>query len=78
MPYVDVTVDVDIDIFEDQELIDELENRGWWVSPEKNWEPDESLSDEEKDWVCSFILDNFNRADGDEAVWEIYEKLRKR
>lgn len=78
MPYIDTTVHVDMDVFEDQELIDELENRGWWVSPEKGWEPDGSLEDQEKDYICSFILDNFQRADGDEVVWEIYEKLRKR
>ena len=38
MPYIDVTVDVDLNEFDDQELIDEIESRGWLVSEEKGKE----------------------------------------
>ena len=71
-----IEVDVDLNEFDDQELIEELEGRGWWVSPEKNWEPEEVLSDEEKDWICDTIvgLD----LESDPIAREIYDKLRKR
>lgn len=76
MPYVDVTVDVDIDIFEDQELIDELENRGWWVSPETGWEPLQ-ISEEHQQWICDTIL-QYNLDVNDLVGKDIYEELRKR
>jgi hypothetical protein len=35
MPFISVEVDVDLDEFNDEELIDELENRGFSI--EKDW-----------------------------------------
>lgn len=74
MAYVTVDVDVELDEFEDQELIDELEGRGWCVSEEKGLAPDELLTDEEKD----VILDLLARAKPGSIEYNIYEKLRKR
>ena len=69
MAYVEV--EVGLEEFLDQELIDELEERGWYVSED---EPDEQLTREEKD----VILDLFTRAKPGSMEYEIYEKLRKR
>lgn len=66
-----VTVDVGLEEFLDQELIDELEERGWYVSED---EPEEQLTREEKD----VILDLLARAKPGSMEYEIYEKLRKR
>lgn len=71
MAYITVDVDVELDEFEDQELIDELEGRGWFVSED---EPDEQLTREEKD----VILDLLARAKPGSIEYNIYEKLRKR
>lgn len=76
MPYVDVTVDVDFKDFDDQELIDELEDRGWWVSPEKYWEPFD-MSDIQKDWICQKIRSE-NLDETDMIAKEIYDELRKK
>ena len=77
MPYKEVWIDDDnIDDFEDQELIDELEKRGWWVSPEKHWEPFE-LTDDKKDWICEKILSE-NLDMTDMTAKEIYDELRKK
>jgi hypothetical protein len=76
MPYIDITAHVDLDEFDDQALIDELEDRGWWVSPGKQWEPLE-LTDEQKDWICNFIIEN--RFDlTDMTAKDIYDELRKK
>ena len=74
-----LTIDVDVNLreFDDEELIDELESRDWWVSPEKNWEPDEILSDTDKQWICELLVSQ-NLESTDLVAKEIYEKLRKR
>ena len=72
MAYIEV--DVELDVFDDQALIDELEERGWFVGPDKDWEPDEGLTDEEKD----VIVDLLARAKPGSIEYNIYEKLRKR
>lgn len=77
MPYKEVWIDEDdLDEYEDQKLIDELENRGWWVSPEKNWEPPEEFIKEEKDWLIEMITIS-NLDDKNLIAREIYEKLRR-
>ena len=69
MAYVEV--EVGLEEFLDQELIDELEERGWYVSED---EPEEQLTREEKD----VILDLLARAKPGSIEYNIYEKLRKR
>jgi hypothetical protein len=76
MPYIDVTVDVDLDDFDDQELIDELEKRGWWVSPNTKWEPLE-LTDQQIDWICEKIMSE-NLDATDMVAKDIYDELRKK
>ena len=72
MPYIEV--DVSLEDIDDQDLIDELEERGWYVGEEKDWEPDEPLTQEEKD----VIVDLLAGAKPGTIENEIYEKLRKR
>jgi hypothetical protein len=67
-------VDVDLNVFDDQELIDELEDRGWYVGEEKGWEPDEPLTDDE----INHILEMFSWRMPGTLGHSIYEKLRKR
>ena len=74
MPYMTVDVHVDLNDFDDQDLIDELENRGWFVGEEKGWEPDEQLTKDEKLLIAVLF---FNAEIGSEEYF-IYEKLRKR
>jgi len=77
MPYKEVWIDdADINDFDDQELIDELESRGWWVSPEKRWEPLE-LTNDQKDWICEKIQSE-NLDVTDMTAKEIYNELRKK
>lgn len=72
MAYIEV--DVDLDSFDDQDLIDELEERGWYVGPQKDWEPNEDLTEVE----ITAILDRFQMSLPGTIGYEIYEKLRKR
>jgi hypothetical protein len=75
--YVNVTVDVDVEMsdFDDQDLIDELESRKYFVSPTKGWAPPlEDLTYEE----ITAILDRFQMSLPGTIGYEIYEKLRKR
>lgn len=72
MPYIEI--DVELDDFDDQDLIDELESRGWFVGPDKDWEPDEGLTDEEKDVIVNLM--GIGKVGSIE--YDIYEKLRKR
>ena len=72
MAYVEV--DIDLDAFDDQDLIDELEERGWYVGPSKDWEPMEDLTHDE----ITAILDKFQMSLPGTTGYEIYEKLRKR
>ncbi len=67
-------VEFELDTVDDQELIAELENRGWCVGKEPGWEPDEELSQEE----ITFILNKFQMSLPGAIGYEIYEKLRKR
>lgn len=50
-----VQVDVDLDEFDDQELIDELEYRGWIVGEEKGREP-LVLRKEDLDFIRNVIV----------------------
>lgn len=75
MAYVNIDIDVDLDDFDDQELIDELEHRGWFVGPEKEWSPPlEELTTDE----ITAILDKFQMSLPGTIGYDIYEKLRKR
>ena len=74
MPYVNMDIQFDLGAIDDQELIDELEDRGWFVGEEKGWEPDESLTQNE----ILFIADLFSNAEIGSEEYFIYEKLRKR
>ena len=74
MPYMTVDVHVDLNEFDDQDLIDELENRGWFVGEEKGWEPVEQLTQNE----ILLIADLFSNAEIGSEEYFIYEKLRKR
>lgn len=74
MGYTTVDVYVDLKDFDDDELIDELEDRGWYVGEEKGWEPDESLTQNE----ILLIADLFSNAEIGSEEYFIYEKLRKR
>lgn len=71
MAYISVEIDVELDEFDDQELIDELESRGWYVSEE---EPEEQLTREEKDVITNMM--GIGKVGSIE--YNIYEKLRKR
>jgi hypothetical protein len=74
MPYMTVDVHVDLNEFDDQDLIDELENRGWFVGEEKGWEPDEQFTKDEKLLIAGL----FSNAEIGSEEYFIYEKLRKR
>ena len=74
MAYVTVDIDVDLSEFDDQELIDELKDRGWFVGPEKEWEPTEDLEHDE----ITAILEKFQMSLPGSIGYNIYEKLRKR
>jgi hypothetical protein len=76
MPYKTVTVDVEVyvdDVISDadsDDLIWELEKRGYYIS--KNEVEEELLTDEEKDYICSQTMN------GNSIIERsIYEKLRK-
>jgi hypothetical protein len=66
-----ISVEVELDEFDDQELIDELEERGYYVSEE---DPDEPLTSEEKDVIVNLM--GIGKVGTIE--YNIYEKLRKR
>jgi hypothetical protein len=74
MPWVNMDVQIDMGEFDDQELIDELEKRGWFVGEEKGWEPNEQLTEDE----ILLIADLFSNAEIGSDEYFIYEKLRKR
>jgi hypothetical protein len=73
MPYIDVTVEVDLKEFDDQELIDEIERRGWIVSEEKGKEFLDLTSDE-LDYIVDLVINCKPSTTG----YEIYQKLKKR
>ena len=73
MPYVTVDVDVDLDEFDNDDLIAKLKSRGYFVGP-KNWHPQEELTYEE----ITAILERFQMSLPGTIGYKIYEKLRKR
>ena len=76
MPYKTVTVDVDVyvdDVIADadsNDLIWELEKRGYYIS--KNEIVEDLLTDEEKDYICSQTMNGNTPVER-----SIYEKLKK-
>jgi hypothetical protein len=66
-----IQVEVSLEEFDDQELVDELEERGWFVSED---EPEEQLTREEKDVITNMM--GIGKVGSIE--YNIYEKLRKR
>jgi len=74
MPWVNMDVEVALGAIDDQELIDELENRGWFVGEEKGWEPNEQLTEDE----INYIVATLTYAVPGSYAHGIYEKLRKR
>ena len=69
MATIQVEVDVDIVEFDDAELIDELEGRGYNVQ-----DYEDRLTSEE----IGVIIDMLSGAKPGTIQYEIYEKLRKR
>ena len=72
MAYMRVDVDIDMDQFEDQDLIDELEERGYHVMDDEN--PATELTDVEID----AIVELFENSKPGTIGHDIYDKLRKR
>lgn len=72
MPYITVDVDVDLDEFEDQDLIDELEGRGWYVGQDRNWIPKfEDLTNDEEEIILRFLMN----AEVGTPEYFLYQKL---
>lgn len=73
--YVTATVDVDVELgdFDDQDLIDEIEGRGWRVIEDNDYVPEDLTSDE-----INAIIGVFRDSAPGTLGYEIYEKLRKR
>ena len=69
MATVQVEVDIDVSEFEDDELIEELEYRGYNIQEYE----DQLTSDE-----IATIIDMLSGAKPGTIKYEIYEKLRKR
>jgi hypothetical protein len=74
MPWINMDIEFDLNTVDDQELIDELEGRGWYVGEEPGWEPDEQLTEDE----ISYIVAMLTYAVPGSYAHGIYEKLRKR
>ena len=74
MAWINMDVEVELSAVDDQELIDELENRGWFVGEEKGWEPNEQLTEDE----IAAVLEKFEMSSPGTVGYAIYEKLRKR
>ena len=72
MAYMRVDVEIDMDQFEDQDLIDELEERGYRVLDDDN--PASELTDVEID----AIVELFENSKPGTIGHDIYDKLRKR
>ena len=71
MPYKEVWVEDNLDDYEDQELIDEIENRGWVVGEEKHISP-QFFTDIELDYITNMLIDQTHGVGR-----EIYEKAKK-
>jgi hypothetical protein len=68
--YVTIDVDVYLDEFDDQDLVDELQDRGYTVLEEDDrYEP---LTKQE----VLLIMDKFSGAKPGTDEYEIYEKMR--
>jgi hypothetical protein len=75
MPYIDVTVEDwnDLSEFDNQELIDELESRGWIVSEGKGKETAQFLNK----YDCELILDRLGwDAKPGSEFGDVIEKVR--
>jgi hypothetical protein len=66
-------VDVNLCDFDDDDLIDELEERGYRVVEDDEYVPGELTSEE-----ITVILDRFQMSLPGTIGYDIYEKLRKR
>jgi hypothetical protein len=71
MPYVEV--DISLDSIDDDELIDELEERGYRVVEDSVYVPDDLIPEE-----VEFIVGTFSTYMPGTIGHSIYEKLRKR
>lgn len=67
-------VEVDLRDFDDQELIDELEGRDWFVGEAPGWVPNEDLNEDE----ITAVLEKFQMSVPGTVGYSIYEKLRKK
>ena len=66
------TVEVCLEDFSDNDLIEELEERGYEIEQEGNM----YLTDEERDWVCETIIGL--DLDRESITRSILEKLKKK
>lgn len=67
-----MTVEVCLEDFSDNDLIEELEERGYEIEQEGNL----YLTDEERDWVCETIIGL--DLDRESITRSILEKLKKK
>ena len=65
---------VDTSNFNDEDLIEEIEVRGYRVLDEDEFF-NEELTDEEKDWICQAIMKQVDLLDL--TAMSVYEKLKK-
>jgi len=68
--YITIDVDVYMNEFDDQDLVEELESRGYTVLEEDD--RDEPLTKQE----ALLIMDKFSGAKPGTEEYEIYEKMR--
>lgn len=55
MPYVTVDVDVDLDQFDDDELAEELESRGYFVSKDTRFDEPDALDKYEVEYLLDLV-----------------------
>ena len=67
------TVEISLSEFDDDDLIDEIEDRGYRVVEDDEYVPGELTSEE-----ITAILDRFQMSLPGTIGYDIYEKLRKR
>jgi hypothetical protein len=68
-----VTVDISLDCIDDDDLIDEIEHRGYRVVEDDDYPPGDLIQEE-----VDFILATFSTYAPGTMGYHIYEKLRKR
>ena len=73
MAYINVEIDVELEEFDDQELIDELEERGYRVVEDSVYVPEDLIQEE-----IEFIVGMFSTYMPGTIGYNIYEKMRKR